>query len=278
VFEVSAANEEDLMAWKGFVESRVRKFVEFLEFEKLPLVYVQPFPKAFERIEILPPQPPTTTGEAEPPPAEDSVPEPSTSPVKEKSDVETVKNMDTNSKETEIIQKSVESVPISSKIYCYYVGIAPDKEKLKGSSLILSPVLKHFKSTALMNWPNRKEGMVVKQKILPWSNLPEDLFPSGKSVAATERIAHRNMVVNPVLSGETTQASAVTPEPAPSDNGLQSIGVKRPLEEVASGDAAATTSILDVDSRSKRLVPSLAPVAPVIVPVSKKMKVSLLKR
>jgi poly(A) polymerase len=273
VFEVSAANEEDLMAWKGFVESRVRKFVEFLEFERLPLVYVQPYPKAFERIEIIPPQPPESE-----PPADVGVSEPSTSPIEEKSDVETVKNTESNSKEIEANKKSIESIPTSSKIYCYYVGIAPDKEKLKGSSLILSPVLKHFKSTALMNWPNRKEGMLVKQKVLPWSSLPEDLFPSGKSVAATERIAYRNIVVNLNVSEESSQLSKTVPDVPMSDGGLQTSGVKRPLDEVASGDASATASSLDADSRSKRLVPSLAPVVPVIVPIAKKMKVSLLAK
>ena len=67
VLDVGAEKESDVPAWKGFVESRVRKLVEALEFERLPLSVIYPFPKAFSREpmqqEQLPVQQATSTSQ-----------------------------------------------------------------------------------------------------------------------------------------------------------------------------------------------------------------------
>jgi len=55
VLEISAGSPEDLLAWKGFVESRIKALVEALENERpaLPLSMLYPFPKPFPREEAV---------------------------------------------------------------------------------------------------------------------------------------------------------------------------------------------------------------------------------
>ena len=99
--------------------------------------------------------------------------------------------------------------------YTYYIGIQPDKERLKSTTLNLTPVLKTFKQTALMSWPGRKEGMIVRQRVLPWKQLPDEVFPAGRAAAAAERVALRAAAAGAGGGAQKQSASAPAAAPLP---------------------------------------------------------------
>jgi poly(A) polymerase len=74
-------------------------------------------------------------------------------------------------------------------VYSIFLGLEPDRERLKRSAgaLNLTPALKVFKAERLYSWKVRKEGMIVRQRIVRWAGLPEEVFPDGRELAEVQR-------------------------------------------------------------------------------------------
>ena len=92
--------------------------------------------------------------------------------------------------------------------YSYYIGIIPDKERMKGTTLNLTPVLKTFKLTSLLNWPGWKPGMSVRQRVVAWAQLPEEVLPGGRAAATEQRKAAKAAAAAAGKAATATAAGA----------------------------------------------------------------------
>lgn len=323
VLDVITAEAAHMPAWKGFVESRIRSLMEFIQNERMPFTSICPYPAPVVRMEEVPiAAPPTvspvtvatdappaaasaqapnvpdappaaTEAQAAAPPAlpdapssdacAPSVPDaPPDAPIavvveaKDKtsgaSDVEmkaavgeppdapeAVSSVaDARPQDSVIVEATPAPASLRRQVYTYFIGIAIHKEKAKDKKLDLSATLGYFKQT-LKAWRGYREGMDVRQRMMTWKQLPEEVFPQGRAAADAQRQA---MIAAAVARSSTSTSTAST--------GPETVRRRHEVWQRNSGDAAAAAAIRAAPAAPVYAgIPGLtAMLPPVVVPAA----------
>jgi poly(A) polymerase len=153
VVEVSASNDDELTTWSNFVASRTRKLVETLHHSS-PIQDLHPFP------ELVQPH----------------------------------------------VAAASDKTPSTASGY-YFVGFnlqanpTPDNRLRRSASVSnvsgndavkesVASAIRYFMATELDKCPERRAGMSVEITYRKWQELPESVFPQGRTLAAGERARH----------------------------------------------------------------------------------------
>ena len=145
----------------------------------------------------------------------------------------------------------------------FYIGLVPNTERLRTSSLNLTPSLRLFKQTRIFGarpYSKWKEGMNLRQRVIKWNQLPEEVFPEGREAAAVQRalLKEQQAKVIEAMIAATNEAIAVQRQNATYVKG-QSSAPPLPtsdstLTTISSDPNKQTTTAIDQGPR--KLLPS----------------------
>lgn len=91
-------------------------------------------------------------------------------------------------------------------IRSFYIGLEPDKERLRTTGLNLTSCLRLFRQTRIFGarpYSKWHEGLGLRQRIIKWNELPENIFPQGREAATIQRPLakeRREKIMEPIIA------------------------------------------------------------------------------
>ena len=213
--------KEDYERWKGYIEARIRKLVEHIEREHLPIEFIYNFPDGFEEeedveIEEEIPQDEEGNGNDEETPQEDaeqeigddgnSIAEGETTMGNsqehttddnneknnaDKSSQEEITTAEDAAKDENVTAVIKRKVNVKQRTISFFIAFAPDMHSVRGKTLDLRKPIRGFKDNVIKLFGNQyHEGMHLRERVLKWKDLPNTVFsPLSRETATLLRRA-----------------------------------------------------------------------------------------